>query len=122
MIRDAETHAEEDRRFHELVAARNGADALVHRARQALEAGEPAAPAAGRERVESAIGALEEAARGRDREAIEERARALETALGGLEASAEGASATGGAGRGDRQDAADDDVIDAEFEEGSAGR
>ena len=113
MVADAETHAEEDRRFQALVAERNRADALAHRARGRLEAHEGAPPPA-RDAVAAAIAALESAAAGDDRDAIADRATALETALAELEACAPPPGGNGPAGRGS---ADDEGVVDVDFEE-----
>jgi len=115
MIRDAETHVEEDRRFHELVDARNRADVLVHRTRRVLDTRDDVRPASENDWVESAIVALDEAVRGKERDLIDERARALTDALTALEQGGPGTASE--AKR--TADTADDDVMDVEFEEGS---
>src|SRR5690606_13776652 len=77
MIKDAEAHAAEDKKFHELVTARNHADALIHATRKSmtelgdkLEAGE-------KEAIENAIKELEEAMKGEDKAVIEAKTAAL---------------------------------------------
>jgi molecular chaperone DnaK len=117
MVADAESHAEEDRKFRELVDARNQADGLIHAAEKTLsELGEKASQEE-RLAVENAIADLKKALEGDDKDAIETKTAALGEASGGLaqklyaEQAAQGAEATpeGAAG--------DDDVVDAEFEE-----
>ena len=119
MVADAESHAEEDRKFRELVDARNQADGLIHAAEKTLsELGEKAT-AEERLAVENAISDLKTAIDGDDKEAIEKKTAALGEASGSLaqklyaeQAAAEGAP-EGDAGGG----ASDDGVVDAEFEE-----
>ncbi|MFA5626725.1 MAG: molecular chaperone DnaK [Thiohalomonadaceae bacterium] len=123
MVQDAEAHADEDKKFHELVTARNQADNMIHATRKSmtelgdkLEAGE-------KEHIESAIKELEEVMKGDDKDAIEAKTQALTTASGKmaerLYAEQQGAAAGGDAGAGGEQPAGDgaDDVVDAEFEE-----
>ena len=117
MVSDAESHAEEDRKFRELVDSRNQADSLIHAAGKTLsELGEKAS---GEERlqVENAIADLKTALENDEKEQIEAKTAALAEASGGLaqrlyeeQAAKEGADSSGDA-------AADDDVVDAEFEE-----
>jgi len=118
MVADAESHAEEDRKFRELVDARNQADGLIHAAEKTLkELGEKASSEE-RLAVENAISDLKKVMEGNDKDAIETKTAALGEASGGLaqklyaEQAAESASAGEGA-----QASADDDVVDAEFEE-----
>jgi molecular chaperone DnaK len=115
MVSDAESHAEEDRKFRELVDVRNQADGLIHAAEKTLsEMGEKASSEE-RLAIENAISDLKTALEGDDKEQIEKKTAALGEASGSLaqklyaEQEAEGA-ADGGA-------APDDDVVDAEFEE-----
>jgi len=128
MRKDAEMHAEEDRKFRELVEARNQADALIHATRKSLDELGEKVDGAERANIESLIKELEEAVKGDNKEVIETKSKALAEASGklaekmyqgqGQEApgaqaagGAAGASAAGGA------TASDDDVVDAEFEE-----
>ena len=119
MVQDAEAHAEEDKKFEELTAARNQGDAMVHTARKTLEDAGDKATEAEKSSIEGAISALEEALKGSDKDAIESKTQALTEALSSLAqkmyAEAEqGAGADGGESA--AKDAADD-VVDAEFEE-----
>ncbi|MCP5089554.1 MAG: molecular chaperone DnaK [Gammaproteobacteria bacterium] len=117
MVSDAESHAEEDRKFRELVDVRNQADGLIHAAEKTLsELGEKAS-AEERQAVENAVSDLKKALESDDKDVIETKTAALGEASGGLaqklyaEQAAEGAAAEGDAA------APDDDVVDAEFEE-----
>jgi molecular chaperone DnaK len=119
MVADAESHAEEDRKFRELVDARNQGDSLIHAAEKTLkELGEKAS-AEERMAVENAISDLKKALEGDDKEAIEKKTAALGEASGSLaqklyaEQAAQGAEGDAG----ESSAAADDDVVDAEFEE-----
>ena len=125
MVKDAEAHAEEDRRFRELVEIRNQADALIHAAEKSLEDLGGDVEEGERKSVEEAIESLRQAVQGDDKEAIEAGTKTLSERSGKLaeqayrKAQAEqqapgGAAADGAAGEGA---AAGDDVVDAEFEE-----
>ena len=120
MVRDAEANAEEDRKFEELVAARNQGDGLVHATRKMIvEAGDKAT-ADEKAAIEKALGELEEAVKGDDKAAIEAKMNALSEVTTPLaqkmyaEQPQPGAAPQGGADA--AQDGADD-VVDAEFEE-----
>ncbi len=134
MVQDAEAHAAEDKKFHELVTARNSADALIHATRKSMEElGEDKLEAGEMDAIESAIKDLEEAMKGDDKDAIEAKTKALGEASnkmaerlyaqqGGADAAAgaAGAGAAGagaGAAGGESQAGGSDDVVDAEFEE-----
>jgi len=121
MINDAEAHAEEDKKLHELVTARNQADGMIHATEQTLEEMGDKVEAAEKTEIEAAIADLQEAIKGDDKEAIDQKTEAL-TALSGkmaekmyADAGAEGApeGATSEAESGENAD----DVVDAEFEE-----
>jgi molecular chaperone DnaK len=124
MVKDAEAHKDEDRRFHEMVETRNKADNLVHTARKTLEDLGEQVSAEEKKDIEDAIAEVEKALEGEDRSAIEAKAEALTAKLGTVAERAYQQHAGGGGG-GD-QGAADaggakgpaaDDVVDAEFEE-----
>ncbi|MFP4246373.1 MAG: Hsp70 family protein, partial [Halochromatium sp.] len=124
MVKDAEAHAEDDRKFHELVGARNQADSMIHATRKSMEQlGDDKLEAGEKERIESTIGELEEAMKGEDKERIDSLTKALGEASGKmaerLYAQDQGAGAAGdaGAGAGEGAKAQSDDVVDAEFEE-----
>jgi molecular chaperone DnaK len=125
MVGDAETHAEEDRKFRELVGARNKADATIHTVEKALkDAGDKVSEDEKRAAVE-AVAAVKTAISGDDRDDIEAKTQALEKASTALlqkmyEHSAAGAAGAGGAdggGHPGHTEAPKDDVLDAEFEE-----
>ena len=125
MVKDAEAHADEDRKFHELVDARNQADNLIHSTNKAL--GDLGDKVTEQEKadVEAAVGALQEAAKGDDKSDIEAKTRTLADLSGKLaermykqDAEAQAAPGGGaGAGDGDQGPAGGEDVVDAEFEE-----
>ncbi len=78
MIKDAEAHAEEDRKFNQLVQARNQADNMIHAIRKSMEElGEEKLEAGEKESIESAIKDLEEAIKGDDKDAIEAKTKTL---------------------------------------------
>jgi molecular chaperone DnaK len=116
MVADAESHAEEDRKFRELVDTRNQADGLIHAAEKTLtELGEKAT---GEERlaVENAVSDLKSALESDDKEAIEAKSAALAETSGSL-AQRLYAEQAGEEADGSDANAAGDDVVDAEFEE-----
>ncbi len=118
MIRDAELHAEEDRKFKELVVARNEADALIHATRKSLQDLGDKVPAADKEQINALIKELETAMKGDDKAAIEAKARQLAELSGRL--AQQVYSSTGGAeaqGAGEPSRAGGEEVVDAEFEE-----
>ncbi len=135
MVKDAEAHADEDKRFNELVGVRNQADAMIHATRKSMEElGEDKLEAGEKEAIDNAIAELEEAMKGDDKDAIEAKTKALTEASGKMAerlyaqqgdaaggAGAAGAGASAGAA-GDESRPADDDVVDAEFEEVKDGK
>ncbi len=120
MVNDAEAHAEEDKKFQELVTTRNSGEQLVHSAESMLkEAGDKVSDSE-REGVEKAVAELKEVLPGDDKDAIEAKTAALSEATTGIAAKMyEQAQAEGGAegGESPEQPSADDDAVDAEFEE-----
>ncbi|WP_370230241.1 molecular chaperone DnaK [Marinobacter nauticus] len=120
MVRDAEANAEEDRKFEELVQARNQGDAMVHAVRKTLsEAGDKVSDSE-KESIEAAIKDLEEALEGSDKEAIEAKTQKLtevssELAQKMYTDQADQAQQAGGQEEGQAKSA--DDAVDAEFEE-----
>ncbi|WP_024890377.1 molecular chaperone DnaK [Luteimonas huabeiensis] len=118
MVADAEAHREDDRKFQELVGARNQADALVHSARSAIKDNGDKVPGDVIGRVEGAIAEVETAMKGDDKAQIEAKSKALEEAAQALFAAV--AAAGQQPGGGDAQAGAGqagDDVVDAEFTE-----
>jgi molecular chaperone DnaK len=120
MVQDAEAHAEEDRKFHELVTTRNSADALVHATRSSLKEVTDQLSDDDKAKVEAAIEEVEKAIKGDDKEAIEAAVTKLgeagqvihQQAAAKAQAAGEAAGAEGSADKG-----GSDDVVDAEFEE-----
>ncbi|MDH4254746.1 MAG: molecular chaperone DnaK [Gammaproteobacteria bacterium] len=119
MVSDAEAHAEEDRKFRELVDTRNKADSLMHAAEKTLKDLGEKASSEERHKVESAISDLKSVLKSDDKAAIEAKTNALAEASAAIaqklyaEQSAEG----GAAGASTSGEGKADDVVDAEFEE-----
>ncbi|MBS0228375.1 MAG: molecular chaperone DnaK [Proteobacteria bacterium] len=115
MVQDAEANREEDKKFHELVTARNQADGLIHATRNVIKENGDKLPGDAIGRAESAIAELEAAIKGDDKARIDAKAKALEEAGQALfaAASAAGQQQAGDAG----QAKGGDDVVDAEFTE-----
>ncbi|HXH00945.1 MAG TPA: Hsp70 family protein, partial [Xanthomonadaceae bacterium] len=120
MVADAETHREEDKKFHELITARNHADGLIHATRSAIGEHGSKVPGDVIGRVEGAIAELETAMKSDDKGQIEAKSRALDEAGQSLYAAAASAGQPGGddqAGGGADGEPRSDDVVDAEFTE-----
>ncbi len=127
MVRDAEAHAEEDRKFRELAETRNRADALVHAAEKALKDMGDKVSAEDRAKVESAVSDLKGVLKGDDKDIIEKKAQTLAEASAhiarqayaqaGGDAGAAGGGAGPGASAGGGASGGKDEVLDAEFEE-----
>ena len=125
MVKDAEAHAEEDRKYHELVDARNQADNLIHAAEKSMQDLGEDIEEQEKIAIEAAIEELKEALKGDEKAAIEEKTGSLAEASGKLaervykkqaeQANAD-AEAAGGTAAGDTG-ASGEDVVDAEFEE-----
>jgi molecular chaperone DnaK len=123
MVKDAEAHADEDRRFRELVDVRNQADGLVHTTKKSLsELGEQIGEQEKGD-IEAAIKALETAVAGDDKAEIEAKMQVLTELSGKLaERAYQKSQGDDGPSAGDGSDggagtAGADDVVDAEFEE-----
>ncbi|HHJ13845.1 MAG TPA: molecular chaperone DnaK [Gammaproteobacteria bacterium] len=127
MVKDAEAHAEEDRKFHELVDARNQADNMIHATEKSLkDLGEDKVSADEKAAIDKAIAELKETLKGDDKAAIEAKTQAL-AELSAKLAEKLYAEKGGEAGAGSAASGADaaeagasdsgDDVVDAEFEE-----
>ncbi|PID49228.1 MAG: molecular chaperone DnaK [Proteobacteria bacterium] len=121
MVKDAEAHAEEDKKQRELVEARNQADNLIHATEKSLKEYGEKVDGADRANIESLISELREAAKGDNKGVIERKSEALGEASGKLMQKMAGAGADGGT-TAEQQTAggsktADDDIVDAEFEE-----
>ena len=116
MIKDAEAHADEDKKFQELVTSKNMADSLIHSTKQTLEELKEEVSEDEKTSIEVAITELEEAVKGDDKEAIDAKSQALTEKAQPL---AEKAQAKAGSADGSASQATDagDDVVDADFEE-----
>ena len=117
MVKDAEAHAEDDKKFEELVQAKNLGENLVHSCKKTLDEAKDKVEDSERETIENGIQELEEALKGDDKEAIDAKVKALSEASAPLaqrmyEEEAKNNEAT-------QQDASnsDSDVVDADFEE-----
>ena len=125
MVRDAEAHAEEDRKFRELVETRNRAEQMIHAVEKSLKDLGEKVDAGERAKVESALSDLRSAVKTDDQAAIEKKTEALAQASATIAqqayaaaGGAAGAGAEGGeAAAGEAPKGADGDVVDAEFEE-----
>ena len=116
MVKDAEANAAEDKKFEELVQARNTADGLAHATKKTLEeAGDKATPEE-KDAIEDAIKKVEEAVKGDDKDAIDEAVKILSEASSGL-AQKMYAEQTADAQANQDESKPADDAMDAEFEE-----
>ena len=117
MVRDAEANAEADKKFEELVSARNMAEGLAHATRKTLTEAGDKATAEEKEAIESALKEVDEAVKTDDKERIDAAAQKLSEASNGLAqkmyADAAAQEQAGDSG----QQGGGDDVVDAEFEE-----
>jgi molecular chaperone DnaK len=124
MVKDAEAHAEEDKRLHELVDTRNRGDALAHSVKKSLAEYGDKVGADEKSKIEAAIKELEEAVKGDDKARIEAKTEALAAVAQklGERMYADAQAAAGGAQPGAEPQAgggkkADENVVDAEFTE-----
>jgi len=125
MVKDAEAHADEDKKFHEMVSVRNQADALIHATKKSMDELGDKVEEAEKTAIEAASKDLEEALKGDDKDDIEAKTKALSEASASMaqklyaeQAGAEGAAPGADAGAQDAgASAGNDDVVDAEFEE-----
>ena len=124
MVRDAESHAEEDRKFEELVTARNTADGMIHATQKTLADAGDKVEEAERTAIEAAIADLTEAVKGDDKADIEAKTQKLTEVSSQLAQrmyaeQAQAADAGAGAADAGAGDGAggDGDAVDAEFEE-----
>jgi molecular chaperone DnaK len=123
MVRDAEAHAEEDKKFQALAAARNQADNLIHAASKSLgELGDKVSTN-DRTAVEAAIDGLKSVLKGDDKDEIESRTKALEELFGKLAQQAysqqagENPTDAGFTDAAQKASTKKENVVDAEFEE-----
>ncbi|OQY21432.1 MAG: molecular chaperone DnaK [Desulfobacteraceae bacterium 4572_35.2] len=122
MVKDAELHAGEDKKKRELIEAKNQADSLVYSTEKSLKDNADKVDDETKTAIESALEELKKVMEGDDVEAINKAVEALSQASHKLaeamyaEAQAE-AGAAGEEGGATEEPAADEDVVDAEFEE-----
>ena len=122
MIKDAEAHAEEDRKHREMVETRNQADAMIHATEKSLVDLGDQVEAEDKSNIEAAIAALKTAMEGSDKADIESKTQALAEASGKLAEKAYAATSEDGpepvdANASAKSGDSSDDVVDAEFEE-----
>jgi len=121
MVKDAEAHADEDRRARELVDARNQCDSMVHMVNKALTEHGDKIGADEKSKIEAALKAADEAMKGNDKDLIEAKTRDLAQVsqkLGEKMYAQSGAGPQAGGAAGEKgQKSEDADVVDAEFEE-----
>ena len=121
MVKDAEAHAEEDRQALDLVNARNQCDAMVHSVKKSLTEHGDKIGAEEKAKIEAALKDAEEALKGNDKATIEAKTKVLGEAAHKLaEQMYANEQAQTGAGASAGQEAgkpADENVVDAEFEE-----
>jgi molecular chaperone DnaK len=127
MVKDAEAHADEDRKFHELADARNQADNMIHATEKSIkDLGDDKVSDEEKQAINKAIEELKETLKADDKGAIEAKTAALAELSGKLAeklyadkggAEAAAAAAAASAGSAETADAGGDDVVDAEFEE-----
>jgi len=114
MIKDAEAHADEDKKFQELVTSRNMAESLIYSTKQSLEELKDEISEEEKSAIEEAVKEIEEAIKGDDKEAIDSKSQNLSEKAQVL---AEKAQAKASAEDGDSSTDTTDDVVDADFEE-----
>lgn len=122
MVKDAEAHAADDRKFHELVAARNQADNMIHAVTKSLKEAGDKVSADEKKAIEDAVEALKEAVKGNDKDLIESKTKTLTDASAKMAEKLYAQQQTqGGPGPQPEQPQAPgekkENVVDAEFEE-----
>lgn len=119
MVADAEANKEADKKFEELIQARNQADGMIHATRKQLEEVGDALSSDDKAPIEAAVSALETAAKGEDKAEIEAKTQELIQASSKLMEAAQAQQAAGAEATdaGASQGKPEDDVVDAEFEE-----
>ncbi|THF62515.1 molecular chaperone DnaK [Pseudothauera rhizosphaerae] len=123
MVQDAAAHAEEDKKAHELVDARNQLDGLIHSVKKAISEHGDQLDAGEKSSIEAAIKEAEEALKSNDKDTIDAKSEALAKASQKLgekmyaQAQAEAGAAQAGGAEAAGGKTADADVVDAEFTE-----
>ncbi|VVC76373.1 Chaperone protein DnaK [Aquicella siphonis] len=123
MVKDAEAHSAEDKKFHELVTARNQADNMIHAITKSMKEAGDKVSADERQSIENAINALKEAMKTDDKDAIEARTKDLTEASSKMaerlyaQGQADQAASQAAGQQSAGSDKKQDNVVDAEFEE-----
>lgn len=119
MVKDAEAHSADDKKFEEMVTVRNTADGMIHATKKTLEEAGDKASDEEKEAINTAIAELEEALKGDEKDAIEAKTTALTEASSALAQKMYAEQAAAGEAGGEAADDASgaDDAVDAEFEE-----
>jgi molecular chaperone DnaK len=123
MVRDAEANADADKKFEEVVVARNTLEGLIHATKKTLEEAADKVDDAEKSAIEEALTGAEEVVTGDDKEAMEAATQKLTEASSSLaqklyaEEQAKAQAEGGDTGAGAQQADATEDVMDAEFEE-----
>ena len=126
MVKDAEAHSADDKKFEELITARNTADGLIHATKKTLEEAGDKASDEEKDAINNAITALEETLKNDDKAEIEAKTKDLTDASTNLaqklyaeaqEAQGGDAAAGPGGAGGPGDGSPDDEAVDAEFEE-----
>ena len=117
MVKDAEANAAEDKKFEDLVQARNTADGLAHATKKTLEDAGDKATEEEKAAIEKAIKEVEEAVKGDDKDKIDEAVKALSEASGGLAQKMYAEQAAEAQNSSNDEAPQNDDAMDAEFEE-----
>ena len=119
MVKDAEAHSADDKKFEEMVTVRNTADGMIHATKKTLEEAGDKASDEEKEAINTAIAELEEALKGDNKDAIEAKTTALTEASSALAQKMYAEQAAAGEAGGEAADDAGgaDDAVDAEFEE-----
>ena len=117
MVKDAEANAAEDKKFEDLVQARNTADGLAHATKKTLEEAGDKATEEEKASIEKAIKEVEEAVKGDDKDKIDEAVKALSEASGGLAQKMYAEQAAEAQNSSNDEAPQNDDAMDAEFEE-----
>ncbi|MDB5978393.1 MAG: chaperone protein DnaK [Nevskia sp.] len=123
MVKDAEAHADEDRKFNELITARNQGEQMVHSVEKALKDLAAEVQEDEKKQIEEAIAEMRIALKGEDKDAITAKTEALAQSSAKLaerayaKASPQGDAGAGAGPAGGAASAPKDDVVDAEFTE-----
>ena len=121
MVQDAEANAEDDKKFEELIQARNAADTLLHGCKKTLDESAEKVEASEKESIENAISDLEEALKGEDKDLIEEKTKSLADASSSLAqrlySEQQQENQENQNNPDDNKASSDEEVVDADFEE-----